>query len=902
MTPFTAERWRQLSPHLDRLLGTCGAERGAALAALRRADPGLAAELESLLLEHEALEREGFLAADAPLEARPTTLAGLRVGAYVLREPLGQGGMGSVWLADRADGRFRGVAAVKLLNASLVGREGEARFRREGDFLARLRHPHIALLIDAGVSPGGQPYLVLEHVDGERIDHSCDAAGLGVDERVRLFLDVLGAVAFAHARLVVHRDLKPANVLVDREGRVKLLDFGIAKLIDPDAGELAVTALTREGQPALTPQYAAPEQLTGGAITTATDVYALGVLLYELLTGRHPSGPATTSPAEWIRAVVERPPPRASAAVSGAEEAAMRRGTTPRRLARALAGDLDNIVAKALAKRPAERYPSVESLAEDLRRYLAQEPVSARGDSLAYRVVKFVRRRRLGVAAAGLVLAVILAGSAGVAWQAREASAQRDAARTQLARATAANEFTTFLLSVGAPGGGTFTVGELLEQGEDLIDKQFAGDDPMRAEMLATVGLQYLLSERWDKATPVLERAAEIAGRTGDPTLRARASCPLALLKILNGDRTGAEALMQRTLAELPDSAQQAVQRAECLTRFAEFGFVTGEAAPMIARAEAALAALDRAPASSATKRIDARSALAYGYYLAHRHREADRAYAEIMTALAANGRDRTLVAADTLNNWGLVHFHGDIRRAEPLFRRVVELRRSIEGGDGIAPTFTFNLAGVLHQLGRYSEAGALLAETIRTAEARGERRVLFDAMMELSEVELDAGDARRAAAQLARLEPHLTDPRFNALRRAQHAYYRARLAQARGDDAGARALFGEAVALFDASPQKLPLHVQALVGLARTEAGLGQAQGAREAAERALALAESFVEQGSPSYLVGRAWEAFGDAWAAGGEAPAARDCFRRALEQLETTLGPGHREARRCREKLAV
>ena len=213
--------------------------------------------------------------------------------------------MGAVWLARRSDGRFEGRAAVKLLNLSLVGRAGEERFRREGTILARLSHPHIARLIDAGVSLAGQPYLVLEHVEGEPIDLYCDRHGIGLDARLHLFLDVLDAVSHAHANLIVHRDIKPSNVLVDTDGRVKLLDFGIAKLLEGEADGGETTALTRESGRALTPEYASPEQVTGGPITTATDVHALGTLLYVLLTGRHPADAAMRSTAELVRAIVE---------------------------------------------------------------------------------------------------------------------------------------------------------------------------------------------------------------------------------------------------------------------------------------------------------------------------------------------------------------------------------------------------------------------------------------------------------------------------------------------------------------------------------------------------------------------------------------------------------------------
>lgn len=674
MTPLSNERWRIVGPYLDRALDLPVEDRAAWLAALVAEDAAMAADVKALLEQHDVLSQEGFLAGEPASLPAQTTLAGLAVGAYTLVAPLGQGGMGQVWLAERNDGRFEGRAAVKLLNASLIGRDGEARFKREGSVLARLRHPHIAQLIDAGVSPMGQPYIVLEHVDGERIDRYCDAANLGIEPRLRLFLDVLTAVAFAHANLIVHRDLKPPNVLVAKDGQVKLLDFGIAKLLEPEGEGAAAMTLTREGESALTPEYAAPEQLTGGPITTATDVYALGVVLYVLLTGQHPTGQGATAASEWIKAVVETEPPRPSDGVITAaplsretlKENAARRATNPEKLRRRLKGDLDNIVAKTLKKQPGERYPSVESLADDLRRYLNNEPVSARADSLAYRGAKFVRRNRGGVAAAGLVLAVVLAGTAGIAWQAREARIQRDEVRTQLARATATNEFTSFLLSVAAPAGKKFNVSELLAQGEILIEKQFAGNDALKAEMLVTLGERYIETENWDKATSVLERAVGLANRGTDPALQARASCPLALLKILNGDAPGAEAMMQKALAGLPDEPQYTLQRANCLVVYSQFGFMTGDAESMIARASTAMTLMGEAPFVTTLNRITAESALAYGYFLAHQSRKADETYAKIMTALEAAGVERTVLAADILNNWGLVHFEGDVAKAEP--------------------------------------------------------------------------------------------------------------------------------------------------------------------------------------------------------------------------------------------
>jgi serine/threonine protein kinase len=317
--------------------------------------------------------------------------------------------MGTVWLAERNDGRFERRVAVKVLNIALMGKGGEERFKREGRILGRLTHPHIAELIDAGVSLTGQPFLVLEYVEGGHIDRYCDQHTLDVRARVRLFLDALHAVAQAHANHIVHRDLKPSNILVRKDGQAKLLDFGIAKLLECD-GQSGEAPLTVEGGRAMTPEYAAPEQLTGEAVTAATDVYSSGVLLYVLLTGHHSTGAGPRTPASLVKAILETEPLRPSEIVALTqtnEEAAItnagKRATTPDKLARLLRGDLDTIVAKALKKDPQERYTSITAFAEDLQRYLRHEPITARPDTIAYRTGKFIRRHRSSVMAALLV-------------------------------------------------------------------------------------------------------------------------------------------------------------------------------------------------------------------------------------------------------------------------------------------------------------------------------------------------------------------------------------------------------------------------------------------------------------------------------------------------------------------
>jgi eukaryotic-like serine/threonine-protein kinase len=328
--------------------------------------------------------------------------------------------MGSVWLADRADGRYEGHVAIKFLRADLFGSGSGSRFAREGQILGRLSHPHIARLLDAGLRDGVQPYLVLEYVEGQPIDRYCQQHGLDTAARVRLFLDVLAAVAHAQSRLILHRDLKPGNVLVTAAGEVKLLDFGIAKLLD-DASQgvdgAGATAVTQVAGSAYTPQFAAPEQVQLADVTTATDVYALGVMLYLLLSGRHPTALDTQTRLDHLKAVVEVEPRRLSSAAAASADPAIARQ------ARLLKGDLDTIVAKALKKKPADRYANAQALADDLRRWLAHEPIGARPDSRLYVLGRFVRRHRLAVAMGSLAVLALAGLTAESLRQARRAEA-----------------------------------------------------------------------------------------------------------------------------------------------------------------------------------------------------------------------------------------------------------------------------------------------------------------------------------------------------------------------------------------------------------------------------------------------------------------------------------------------
>jgi serine/threonine protein kinase/Tfp pilus assembly protein PilF len=551
-------RWHRLSPHLDHALALAPAHRDAWLASLRADDPAVADDLEALLEEHRLLNAEGFLDDGGRVLRGPVPLEGARVGAYTLVKSIGRGGMGSVWLASRHDGRFEGQAAIKLLNAELIGRTGGERFKREGTILARLTHPHIARLIDAGVSSAGQPYLVLEHVAGRHIDQHCDDRALGVEARIRLFLDVLSAVAHAHANLIVHRDLKPSNVLVTNDGQVKLLDFGIAKLLEDDLAHHEPT-LTREAGAGLTPRYAAPEQVSGGPITTATDVYALGVLLYILLTGREPLGSGVLSPAEIVKAIVETDPRRMSAVVAEAGDVpppggghAGRRSTTPEKLRRSLLGDLDTIVAKALKKNPGERYASVAEFADDLRRVVEHQPISARPDALAYRAAKFARRHRRSVA---LVAAAALLLSSTIAVYTVKLAHERDRAARQAAKASKVSELLTEILD-GAnpfrtPDAQEPTVRHLLDVGAERMSRDLSGQDEVRAEVSTVIGRVYLRLGLYEKAQPLLEQSLELGRQTVGPehVSIAQTLNDLGVLHRERGNVAAAQPLLEESLA-----------------------------------------------------------------------------------------------------------------------------------------------------------------------------------------------------------------------------------------------------------------------------------------------------------------------------------------------------------------
>jgi serine/threonine protein kinase/Tfp pilus assembly protein PilF len=762
MPPISPDRWRILSAYLDEGLELAPDRRAGWLASIGARDATLAADLRAMLAEHEVVHRQRFLdgAVLDPQAVTRQSLVGQVLGSYRLLSLIGQGGTGSVWLAERCDGRFEGHAAIKLLNVSLMGRSGEERFRREGTILARLRHPRIAHLIDAGVSAANQPYLVLEHVDGLRIDQHCDDNAIGVEGRLRLFLDVLEAVAHAHANLIVHRDIKPPNVLVTRTGQVKLLDFGIAKLIE---SESEVPAVTREGARALTPEFAAPEQLSGGAVTTATDVYALGVLLYILLTGRHPAGRAVESPATLVRAIVDSDPPRPSDVVMSSDESgslaghAARCRTTPSRLQRALRGDLDTIVARALKKHASERYASVTALADDLRRHLRREAISARPDTLRYRASTFVRRHARAVAftAGTLVLLVALTTIYTI-----QLSVERDRARHEAAKAVKVSNLVMGLLTSADPyanyAGGEPTVRDLLDRGAEQAVTSLGNEPDLLAEMLTMMGRTYRRLGMYEKALPVLQQALS-SGQVAFGAEHASVAATLHDVGVLYGD-TGDYAAAGRSLERAlamrrrllgPDHQDIAVTLAELGRLYQDQGF--NDRAEPLHREALAL-----------RRRV-----------LGESHRETPVSISDVASVLrlrgdltgaetlllqclvlnrAARGEDHpnTIMTAHDLAL--IAAARGDDRSAERTFRDVIARQRIALGErHPVIAMMLNNLAHVLKQQRRPDEAAAVLDEALGIARtALGNRHQLVAIyLINRAALELERGGPADAEAWL---------------------------------------------------------------------------------------------------------------------------------------------------------
>ncbi len=554
---MTPERWQQIKTILDEVLELPPAQRRAFLDRACEEDPSLRQEVEEYLeLDQELDDFIPEPAAPVDQESPDDADAELRIGHYRTLRRIGAGGMGTVYLAVREDD-FEKRVALKLIRRGMDSEEIVRRFHNERQILATLDHPNVARLLDGGTEDG-LPYFVMEYVEGKPIDRYCDAHKLSTPERLELFRQVCAALHFAHQNLVVHRDLKPSNILVTADGVPKLLDFGIAKLLSPQAG--AETVKTAPGSRPMTIQYASPEQIREQPITTASDVYSLGVLFYKLLTGRLPCNLDTCGRIQSLRIICEDEPVRPSVAVRRREKIPAAAGTVeltpesvsrtrdgdPRKLRRRLTGDVDSIALMAMRKEPQRRYGTVEQFAEDIGRHLQGLPVIARKSTMSYRAAKFVRRHRVRVAIVTLLLLTISAIS-GIASEHNRAAMEH--ARTEIV-----SEFLEDVFRTSNPNrakGETVTAREILDRGREKIREGLKEEPQLRAVLMDSMGRVYQNLGFYAEARELLEGAVQILREhcRGDDPLLARALNDLGVLSHQQGNYEEAEELLREALA-----------------------------------------------------------------------------------------------------------------------------------------------------------------------------------------------------------------------------------------------------------------------------------------------------------------------------------------------------------------
>ncbi len=632
---------------------------------------------------------------------------GERFGVWQTERVLGEGGMGTVYLASRVEGGFIQHAALKLVRDGFAQTEILARLSGERQILASLNHPHIARLLDGGATARGEPFLAMEYVDGLNLREHCDARGLGLVARLRLFLTICAAVSYAHARLVVHRDLKPANVLVSASGQVKLLDFGIAKLIEPGASGLTTVAQQR----LYTPQYAAPEQILGEVTTTAVDVHALGVILFELLTGHHPFQTLGLTPASIEQRVLGGALGRPSKVVcergettdNGIERRdvqAQLRGSTPAQLQRLLRGDLDAIVLKAMRRLPADRYASVQLLSDDIEAFLQRRPVSARRGNLRYTLVRFSQRNAWAIGFAGLAMGALLVGLGTAIWQAHEA-------RREAATSAAALGFMQELFASANPEamlGKEPSARELLEVGSRRIRSSLVEQPEARAVLLGAMGEAHLGLGLYAEALPLLDEALQLSSRaaadaTTERLLLARAATLFSLSRFQQIiDELGA-------LRGATDAGQKPLHAAGLDYEIGRAAQALDQMVLSESHLLAALATYEDRLGLADRRSQNVAIALVSQYELEDRHEEARQVAQRAVDALGADADG--LLRANALSALAMVETNvGDLTKAEALRTDVLAIFREIYGDEHpVTVGAVNNLASVVFAQRRYREA-----------------------------------------------------------------------------------------------------------------------------------------------------------------------------------------------------
>jgi serine/threonine protein kinase/Tfp pilus assembly protein PilF len=724
---------------------------------------------------HELESRQQWFGADdaaAPesSEDSPLDLAGERIGPYRIVRSLGRGGMGEVFLAERADEQFQQQVAIKLVRRGLLSRNLQGRLKLERQILATLDHPNIARLFDGGTTNDGTPYIVMEYVDGEPIDLYCDSRCLNIEQRLRLFQVVCSAVHRAHQNLVVHRDLKPSNILVARDGTPKLLDFGIAKMLD-DRQMMHTMAVTQADYRVLTPDHASPEQIRGDPITTASDTYVLGVVLYELLCGCKPFTLQGNRLGDLERAICEETPPLPSVVVQARDDAAgiaRQRGMSPARLRRELAGDLDNIVLMAMRKEAERRYSSVEQFASDIARYLDGMPVLARADAWSYRAGKFLARHALVAGLAAAFVALLIGFSITTYVQSGHIARERDVAQVERARAQTAQrraeEVSEFLIDsfrLADPSharGEKITAREILDQGAARIGKELSAQPDLQATLLDTIGSVYLSLDLPDDAQPLIEQGLAVRRRLfGERHLDvAHSLYSLNRVAEKKGDLKTAEALAIDSLAiSSALTGRDSLETANGLCRLGVIQHAKGELAEAERQLNECLrirvARLGR-DHEELTVPLDNLARLAQDR---RDFAAAERLYREALRIdMRTRGKNHPQYIRHLHNLATALQGKGDLDAAEPLYREVVaQCQRILGPQHSETLDATSNLGRLLEDRGRFDEA-----EQIYSSALAATRKAHPEPHVDVGNLLSDLGRLALARKQYAEAEQRLRE------------------------------------------------------------------------------------------------------------------------------------------------
>jgi serine/threonine-protein kinase len=902
------ERWQRINALLEAALEREESERDAWLREACAGDTALYDEVAQLLAyDGEQTENIGsaIRAIAGSLEPdRAASMDGRRVGAWRIRRKIADGGMGSVYLAHRVDADFEQTAAIKLLPPHRLDPAATARFVEERRILASLEHPNIARLIDGGMLDDGVPYIAMEYVDGVSIEYYCRGNGLDNEGILRLLLTVCDAVQYAHRQLVIHRDVKPSNILIDRQGVPKLVDFGIAKLLDEDA---AGNDLTRADQRIMTPLYASPEQIAGRPITTAADVYGLGLLAYRLLTARMPYTETSERPADVARAILYTPAERPSAAVTSdrpREAEDRKRARSERwveRQRRALQGDLDVILLKALRKEPERRYESVTAFADDLRRYLANLPVQARPDSFGYVAGKFLRRHRLPVG----ITAALLAAVAGLTtFYTAQLAAER-------ATAQQTADFLVSLLDARNPyrqQDGPVTLDNIVQRGAERVREDAGLSTRVRGRLLTTIADVYASIGPVEEADRLIDEALILlaAELPDDHADVGTAMYVQGKILRITGDYGAARASLERSRA-IREREHGAVSMpvAQVASMLSAVANAEGDNEAMCRWAQRSYeirrALLDADDASLAS----GINSLALCHWQRGELQKAAAFYREILRIQKAQPAPNDAAISSTLHNTGLVFYEmGDYRKAVATYEESIERRiRSVGRADPVLPLTLYSLATTRNQLGEFVAARETFERQILLqVEAVGadHSELAFSLtgyaflLEEMGELDLAAGVLERAAAiQRARLEPDNPDLAPTLIARGNVALKRGR------PDEG-RALMERALAIRIAALGEMhPSTWRSRTAVARAAFAAGDYVEARERLESVVEGMTALDRAGHPYVAEALGW--LGRTELAAGDAPAAVALLERALELQRQQLDDGHLSVLELRLVLA-